>query len=48
MEMDRIFTCPACGYETAYQPEEYELLIGFMPDNGKMKAVRYRLIRCAG
>jgi transcription elongation factor Elf1 len=42
------FTCPACGHETTYRPDECELLIRYKPDGEVMKEVRYRLVRCAG
>jgi hypothetical protein len=45
--MDQVFSCPACGRQTAYQPEEYELRVRFRSGGG-MKEARYRLIRCPG
>jgi hypothetical protein len=38
---NQVYTCPACGRQTAYQPEEYELLVRLKPGDG-MKEVRYR------
>jgi hypothetical protein len=32
--MDQVFTCPACGRQTAYQPEEFELILRYKSDGG--------------
>jgi ribosomal protein S27E len=45
--MDRTFTCPDCGHETAYLPGECQRFVRFKPD-GTLGEDRYLLVRCAG
>jgi hypothetical protein len=46
--MDRVFTCPECGQQTPYQPEEWALFTRFKATDNKVKAFSVRLVCCAG
>jgi hypothetical protein len=42
------FTCPACGHENTFNPEEHELIVRFKPDEeGTFGEFRYRRVRCS-
>jgi hypothetical protein len=48
MDVDRVFTCPACGYQAAYQPEEYVLFTRYKATGNRVTAFPVRLVFCAG
>jgi hypothetical protein len=45
---DLIFTCPDCGHQTAYRPEEYALFTRYRVVRNLARAFRIRLVYCAG
>jgi transcription elongation factor Elf1 len=47
--MDRKFTCPGCGHETAYDPRDCPRFLRFVgPQAGRRKAVVVRRVLCRG
>ncbi len=45
--MERTCTCPTCGHQTTYRPDECVVVVRFKPGGGLVGS-RYLLARCAG
>jgi hypothetical protein len=46
--MEQTFTCPDCGRQATYRPEECALLTRYDTDGNKVEAYRFRLVYCPG
>ena len=46
--MEQTFTCPECGRQTTYRPEECPVLTRYEVIDNKVVASRSRLVYCAG
>ncbi len=46
--MEQSFTCPDCGRQTAYRPQECALLARYKTSGDTAQEYRYRLVHCPG
>jgi hypothetical protein len=46
--MDRIFICPACGHQTAYDPTDCWAGVRFRREGERVVKDAYRFVRCPG